>query len=211
MIKDVSLKIYNNKYENAGTRTNGGGKKGASQLRQVLKYTLPYIVFLLAKSAQHAYGVRTGDYTRYRKYCTTKIAKLREGMQFKYGNRTKFNRKDITEDKADDKRVLQVALYTCERYWAFANECKFNQSIKQEHVYCLSFRNSGHVSRQLRNSEELSNGAKNYWRFARKAAIQWPLANHKRTDFSWKACYCSKSKNGKGLKLSWSVAEKFSR
>lgn len=55
-------------------------------------------------------------------------------MQYKYGNRTKFLKKDVTVDKANDQRVLQVALYSCEKYWAYANECKFAQTIKQEHV-----------------------------------------------------------------------------
>ena len=36
-----------------------------------------YLVFLLVKSAQHAYGVRTGDYARYRRYCNRKVDKLR--------------------------------------------------------------------------------------------------------------------------------------
>lgn len=42
-------------------------------------------------------------------------------MHYKYGNKTKFNKKDITEDKAEDQRVLQVALYTSEKYWGYAN------------------------------------------------------------------------------------------
>jgi hypothetical protein len=33
-------------------------------------------------------------------------------MQYKYGNRTKFIKKDITIDKIDDKRVLQIALFS---------------------------------------------------------------------------------------------------
>lgn len=32
-------------------------------------------------------------------------------MEYKYGNRTKFIKKDITTDKAEDKRVLQIALF----------------------------------------------------------------------------------------------------
>ena len=62
-------------------------------------------------------------------------------MHYKYGNKTKFNKKDITVDKAEDQRVLQVALFSSEKYWGFANECKFTQTIKQEHVFARSFRN----------------------------------------------------------------------
>lgn len=53
-------------------------------------------------------------------------------MDYKYGNRTKFAKKDITVDRAEDKKILQVALLTCERYWAYANQSKFNESIKQK-------------------------------------------------------------------------------
>lgn len=55
-------------------------------------------------------------------------------MNYKYGNRTRFNKKDITVDKANDKRTLQIALFSTEKYWANASELKFAQSIKQEHV-----------------------------------------------------------------------------
>lgn len=58
---------------------------------------------------------------RYRRYCTSKINKIRKVMDYKYGNRTKFAKKDITVDRAEDKKILQVALLTCERYWAYAN------------------------------------------------------------------------------------------
>ena len=58
-------------------------------------------------------------------------------MEYKFGNKTRFVKKDITVDRADDKRILQIALYSCEEYWAYANECKFAQTIKQEHVGSL--------------------------------------------------------------------------
>lgn len=32
-------------------------------------------------------------------------------MEYKYGNRTKFVKKDITIDKSEDKRILQIALF----------------------------------------------------------------------------------------------------
>jgi hypothetical protein len=42
-------------------------------------------------------------------------------MDYKYGNRTKFIKKDITADRPDDKRILQIAMFSTERYWAYAN------------------------------------------------------------------------------------------
>lgn len=58
---------------------------------------------------------------RYRRYCGRKVDKLRKAMQYKFGNRTKFNKKDIVNDKIEDKRILQVTLFNCEKYWASAN------------------------------------------------------------------------------------------
>ena len=45
-------------------------------------------------------------------------------MNYKYGGRAKFVKKDITNDKSTDQRILQIILYTCEKYWANANERK---------------------------------------------------------------------------------------
>jgi hypothetical protein len=36
----------------------------------------------------------------YRRYCTRKINKLRKAMDYKYGSRTKFIKKDISSDKS---------------------------------------------------------------------------------------------------------------
>jgi signal recognition particle subunit SRP68 len=58
---------------------------------------------------------------RYRRYCTRKINKLRKTLDYKYGSRTKFIKKDITHDKSEDKRILQIAMFSCEKYWAYAN------------------------------------------------------------------------------------------
>lgn len=42
-------------------------------------------------------------------------------MDYKYGNRTKFVKKDIMADKQTDKKILQVGLFMCEKYWAYAH------------------------------------------------------------------------------------------
>lgn len=55
-----------------------------------------YLVFLIAKNSQNSFGVKVGDYMRYRRYCTRKVEKLRKTMEYKYGNRTKFVKKDVT-------------------------------------------------------------------------------------------------------------------
>lgn len=42
-------------------------------------------------------------------------------MNYKYGNRTKFIKKDITQDHPNDKKTLYIAMFNAERYWAAAN------------------------------------------------------------------------------------------
>lgn len=73
-------------------------------------------------------------------------------MNYKYGNRTRFNKKDITADKANDKRTLQIALFSAEKYWANASELKFAQSIKQEHVLT---RNNIEIKSQIHSNQEI--------------------------------------------------------
>lgn len=127
--KDIKTCLYCiiNPHNNGGRTENIRGHTRPQTVRSILKY-LCYecIVFLIAKNAQNSYGVKTGDYMRYRRYCTRKVNKLRKAMDYKYGSRTKFVKKDITADRPDDKRILQIAMFSCEKYWAYANECKFN-------------------------------------------------------------------------------------
>lgn len=43
-------------------------------------------------------------------------------MNYKYGNKVKFDKKkNIVQDKINDSRILQVALFKVEKYWAWAN------------------------------------------------------------------------------------------
>jgi hypothetical protein len=53
----------------------------------------------MIKTAQHSFGIKNGDYMRYRKYCSRKIDKLRKAINYKCGNKNKFFKKDILKDK----------------------------------------------------------------------------------------------------------------
>ena len=48
---------------------------------------------------------------RYRKYCSAKIIKIRKAINYKFGTKTKFLKKDIVKDNINDKRILDIALY----------------------------------------------------------------------------------------------------
>ena len=55
-------------------------------------------------------------------------------QNIKYGNRTKFVRRDIVGDNYNDNRVMQVLLFHVEKFWAEANECKFTAGRNESQV-----------------------------------------------------------------------------
>jgi signal recognition particle subunit SRP68 len=75
----------------------------------------------LTKTAQNAYGMKNGDYSRYRRYCSHKVFKLRQSLGIKHGNKTKFVRKDYVKEKPNDSKTLQLLLFNAEKNWASAN------------------------------------------------------------------------------------------
>ena len=85
------------------------GQNATTKFWQIFKYLISYFHNLsYYKSSQNTYGIKNGHYLRYRIYCTRKIDKLRININFKYGNSTKFNKKDVVEQKGNDKRALQI-------------------------------------------------------------------------------------------------------
>ncbi|KAL4634647.1 hypothetical protein ACB092_04G215500 [Castanea dentata] len=78
-------------------------------------------VLQLLKSAQMQHGLRHGDYTRYRRYCTARLRRLYKSLKFTHG-RGKYTRKTITESTVTEVRFLHLVLYTAERAWSHAME-----------------------------------------------------------------------------------------
>ncbi|KAF5177744.1 Signal recognition particle subunit srp68 [Thalictrum thalictroides] len=78
-------------------------------------------VLQLLKSAQMQHGLRHGDYTRYRRYCTARLRRLYKSLKFTHG-RGKYTRRAITESTISEVRYLHVVLYTAERAWSHAME-----------------------------------------------------------------------------------------
>lgn len=120
--------VHNNLDIHVGVERRGN--RCASPLREVQQYDPIYLVFLLTKTAQNAYGMKNGDYSRYRRYCSHKVFKLRQSLGLKLGNKTKFIRKDLVKEKPNDSKTLQILLFNAEKNWAFANETKFSQTRK---------------------------------------------------------------------------------
>lgn len=80
-------------------------------------------VLQLLKIAQSQHGLRHGDYTRYRRYCSARLRRLYKSLKITHG-RGKYSRKAITESSVTDVRFLHAVLYLAERAWSYAMEKK---------------------------------------------------------------------------------------
>lgn len=81
-------------------------------------------ILLLVKSAQNAYGLKHGDYRRYRQYCARRLHRLRKALSIPNG-RKRFQKKMPTlEQYGKDARFLLLLVIQAERAWAFAMELK---------------------------------------------------------------------------------------
>lgn len=78
-------------------------------------------VLQLLKSAQMQHGLRHGDYTRYRRYCTARLRRLYKSLKFTHG-RGKYTKRTLTESNVTEVRFLHVILYSAERAWSHAME-----------------------------------------------------------------------------------------
>ncbi|KAI3759558.1 hypothetical protein L6452_07454 [Arctium lappa] len=78
-------------------------------------------VLQLLKSSQMQHGLRFGDYTRYRRYCTARLRRLYKSLKFTHG-RGKYTKKSITAPIVTEVRFLHLVLYTAERAWSHAME-----------------------------------------------------------------------------------------
>ncbi|WVZ23553.1 hypothetical protein V8G54_002097 [Vigna mungo] len=78
-------------------------------------------VLQLLKSTQMQHGLRHGDYTRYRRYCTARLRRSYKLLKFTHG-RGKYAKRTITESTVSEVRFLHLILYTAERAWSHAME-----------------------------------------------------------------------------------------
>nr|XP_023919500.1 signal recognition particle subunit SRP68-like [Quercus suber]POF01594.1 signal recognition particle subunit srp68 [Quercus suber] len=95
-------------------------------------------VLQLLKSAQMQHGLRHGDYTRYRRYCTARLRRLYKSLKFTHG-RGKYTRKTITESTVTEVRFLHLVLYTAERAWSHAMEKRQlpDGPNSRQHIYLI--------------------------------------------------------------------------
>ncbi|TIA92508.1 hypothetical protein E3P99_00547 [Wallemia hederae] len=112
---------------------------------------------------RNSYGVRTGDFVRYRKHCTRKINKLRRNLKLTNGKGKKFNR--CTSDsilKHSDSKVLELLLFSADKYWADSQDSKEATSkLRRSHQFAelllnasskFSLHSSDNVQLQIYNN-----------------------------------------------------------
>ncbi|XP_010249222.1 PREDICTED: signal recognition particle subunit SRP68 [Nelumbo nucifera] len=95
-------------------------------------------VLQLLKSAQMQHGLRHGDYTRYRRYCTARLRRLYKSLKFTHG-RGKYVKRAITESTVTEVRFLHLILYTAERAWSHAMEKRQlpDGPNARQHIYLI--------------------------------------------------------------------------
>ncbi|KAK3042488.1 hypothetical protein RJ639_000212 [Escallonia herrerae] len=91
----------------------------ADQISQHSKFSIN--VLQLLKSSQMQQGLRFGDYTRYRRYCTARLRRLYKSLKFTHG-RGKYAKRAVTASTVTEVRFLHLVLYMAERAWSHAME-----------------------------------------------------------------------------------------
>lgn len=105
--------------ENQSSAMEVDDQKSTNSDQIVPKFSIT--VLQLLKSAQMQHGLRHGDYTRYRRYCTARLRRLYKSLKFTHG-RGKYTKRTLTESNVTEVRFLHVILYSAERAWSHAME-----------------------------------------------------------------------------------------
>nr|GMD05687.1 signal recognition particle subunit SRP68-like [Ipomoea batatas]GMD10630.1 signal recognition particle subunit SRP68-like [Ipomoea batatas]GME00907.1 signal recognition particle subunit SRP68-like [Ipomoea batatas] len=76
---------------------------------QINKSKFSINVLQLLKSAQMQHGLRFGDYTRYRRYCTARLRRLYKSLKFTHG-RGKYTKRAITAAVVTEVSYVELHL-----------------------------------------------------------------------------------------------------
>ncbi|PAV89603.1 hypothetical protein WR25_19646 [Diploscapter pachys] len=84
-------------------------------------------ILQIVKSSQDSHGLRYSDYNRYRKYCTSKLHRLRKSLKYGHqykcvrkGVSVKFKKRPVIVEAFTDEMFAQIHLFEAERRWARA-------------------------------------------------------------------------------------------
>ncbi|CAM0950248.1 unnamed protein product [Alopecurus aequalis] len=106
----------------------------AAEEKNLVRFSIN--VLELTRETQMQHGLRHGDYTRYRRYCTARLRRLYKSLKFLHG-RGKYTKRNITESTVKDVRFLHVVFYMAERAWSHAMEKKTAGPNAKQRIYML--------------------------------------------------------------------------
>uniref|UniRef100_A0A6T6CZ51 Signal recognition particle subunit SRP68 n=1 Tax=Compsopogon caeruleus TaxID=31354 RepID=A0A6T6CZ51_9RHOD len=91
---------------------------------EVMKERLSLDILRCVKTSQNTYGLRHGDYRRYRQYCTRRLHRIRKTLNFMNGKKRFQKRVPTVTQFAKDPRFMMLTLVQAERAWSHAMELK---------------------------------------------------------------------------------------
>jgi signal recognition particle subunit SRP68 len=80
-------------------------------------------IFNVVKSSHAQHGLRHGDYTRYRQYCSRRLRRIRKTLGMQHG-KGRFVRRALEPHMVKDAKALTMPLYAAERAWSYAMAIK---------------------------------------------------------------------------------------
>lgn len=87
------------------------------------------------KQAQLSNGLRHGDYQRYRQYCSRRLRRIRQQLNFKFGKGKTFVPRDITSTTpALSEHHFALLLMNAERAWSYAMQIRQEEQQEKEEL-----------------------------------------------------------------------------
>lgn len=88
------------------------------------------LVLSIIKEAQNEKGLKDLDYNRYRQYCTRRLQRIRQALDFTHGKGKSFIPKQVAVSDLNNVRFLELVLFGAERAWSYAMQ--LNEESKVE-------------------------------------------------------------------------------
>ncbi|KAF7730401.1 signal recognition particle subunit srp68 [Apophysomyces ossiformis] len=112
--------------------------------------TLSVDVLRIINEARMTYGLRHGDYQRYRQHCTRRVLRLRQILKLTQPDNKKGYRPKELPSELDNPLYFHLHIYDVERDWAYAME------LKQESANTVNLRKKHHLIKRLKRAYQRS-------------------------------------------------------
>ncbi|KAI6654769.1 Signal recognition particle subunit SRP68 [Oopsacas minuta] len=124
--------------------------KSAEEAPLSIPVSLELLTLVSEWRAQH--GLKHEDYTRYRRYCSRKLMRIRRTLHCQCTQKGKYKIAPVlTPDDLTQEKQLFVCLVSAERCWSYAMELKVTAAQESRHKH----RQVRKLSKAVKHSEEL--------------------------------------------------------